>query len=454
MYFGLVVLVGSCVFSGSLSFLLGFDVVGVGVGDLVDLVMYFDLYSLLRLLLLFVVVCSVHLFTLFYMVGEVNLFRFILVLKGFVVSMVFLIVSPNLFLFLLGWDWLGFISFVLIIWYSCFSRRKGGLKTFLRKRVGDCFFVVSFVFFFRQGGFGLMTIDFVLFVVGVFVAIGAITKRAQFPFRRWLSVAMMAPTPISALVHSSTLVISGLYFLFRFFELLDRLLLFFLCFVGLWTVYVGRLGAMFACDVKKVVAFSTLRQMGFVLVVLCFGLLEFGFYYLVVHGLFKALMFISVGCLMVLVNHKQDFRILSGVWVLSPFVSLRLFVRVFSLSGLPFLSGFYVKDVILGKFLFFPRSGVFGVGFFFAVFLTVVYSFRLFSVLFLGMKKFFCALNSTDMLVLIFFPLYGVLMFFGYYGFVFEIQWLKGWVSLFQLVCLFLVGLCFSYYYNVGILKV
>jgi len=296
------------------------------------------------------------------------------------------------------------------------------LKTFLRKRIGDCFFVVSFVFFFSQGRFGLLFVDYVLFVVGVFVRIGAVTKRAQFPFRRWLSVAMMAPTPISALVHSSTLVISGLYFLFRFFELLDRLLLFFLCFVGLWTVYVGRLGAMFACDVKKIVAFSTLRQMGFVLVVLCYGLLEFGFYYLVVHGLFKALMFISVGCLMVLGNHKQDFRILSGVWVLSPVVSLRLFVRVFSLSGLPFLSGFYVKDVILGKFLFFPRNGVLGGGFFFAVFLTVVYSFRLFSILFLGMNKFFCALNSLDLLVLVFVPLYGVLMFFGYYGFILDFQ--------------------------------
>jgi NADH:ubiquinone oxidoreductase subunit 5 (subunit L)/multisubunit Na+/H+ antiporter MnhA subunit len=179
---------------------------------------------------------------------------------------------------------------------------------------------------------------------------------------------------------------------------------------------------MFACDVKKVVAFSTLRQMGFVLVVLCFGLLEFGFYYLVVHGLFKALMFISVGCVMVLGNHKQDFRILSGVWVLSPVVSLRLFVRVFSLSGLPFLSGFYVKDVILGKFLFFPSNGILGGGFFFAVFLTVVYSFRLFSILFLGMKKFFCALNSLDLLVLIFVPLYGVLMFFGYYGFVLDLR--------------------------------
>ena len=319
-----------------------------------------------------------------YISGDMNINRFIYLVLGFVLSITFLIIRPNLVSILLGWDGLGLVSYVLVIYYQNEKSSNAGILTALSNRIGDVAILLAIAFISLWGGW-----NFYFYVhlfsrleeiklVSVLVVLAAITKRAQIPFSAWLPAAMAAPTPVSALVHSSTLVTAGVYLLVRFrlaFEgqgiqivllLLSRL-----------TIFIAGLGANFEYDLKKIIALSTLSQLGVIIRILSLGYSNLAFFHLLSHALFKALLFMCAGAVIHNIKDYQDIRVMGGLVTQMPLTTFCINLANLALCGSPFLAGFYSKDLILeiafirdiNSFIFFLYC--------FATGLTVCYTFRL-----------------------------------------------------------------------------
>lgn len=431
---------------------LTFDNFSIYSFDLFQIAFLFDYYSLIYLFVLFLIVGRVHFFIIEYMGSDINIIRFTIILNLFVASMVILVLSPTLIFFILGWDGLGFSSFVLVSWYSCDVRRSSSLKTFLVNRLGDAFLLCSLVMIFCQGHFGFLVWDnYVNFLILILLIV-SFTKRAQFPFRRWLPDAMAAPTPVSSLVHSSTLVTAGLYFIFRFSYDLTLNYVFMLHNFGLWTMLIGSLGGCFDYNSKKVVAYSTVSQLGFMCFVLSYGYFDYCFFYIMVHALFKALLFISVGRTIKSNFHFQDIRQLRGVTSYHPFSSFKIFFSLVSLSGLPFFSGFWIKELVLKGYCFYSVH-------YFSLFLGVIsflftatYSFRLFYILKFGTaKNLKINKNNRYSFFSVIFLYFGVL-FVGLCFRSTKIIWFYFFSSLKIIALIVFVGIfSFSYINGIGI---
>ena len=288
-----------------------------------------------------------------YISGDMNINRFIYLVLGFVLSITFLIIRPNLVSILLGWDGLGLVSYVLVIYYQNEKSSNAGILTALSNRIGDVAILLAIAFISLWGGW-----NFYFYVhlfsrleeiklVSVLVVLAAITKRAQIPFSAWLPAAMAAPTPVSALVHSSTLVTAGVYLLVRFrlaFEgqgiqivllLLSRL-----------TIFIAGLGANFEYDLKKIIALSTLSQLGVIIRILSLGYSNLAFFHLLSHALFKALLFMCAGAVIHNIKDYQDIRVMGGLVIQMPLTTFCINLANLALCGSPFLAGFYSKDLI------------------------------------------------------------------------------------------------------------
>jgi len=310
----------------------------------------------------------------FYMLGCLDIRRFSYTVFLFVVSIFFLVFSGNFFMTMVGWDGLGLVSFCLVIFYNNSSSLDSGLITVFSNRVGDVFFILSF-FFFRLGG--SFRSDFSSFVLPslflVFIFLGSITKRAQVPFSAWLPAAMAAPTPVSSLVHSSTLVTAGVYVLIRYHYLFFYFGWFFKCF-SIFTMFLAGFCACLEKDFKKVIAMSTLSQLGMMLFVLSNGCWILSFLHIVVHAFFKSTLFLSRGMLISQSWGGQDSRFYGGFCFGRGSFSYFL-VRCLSLAGFPFVVGFYSKDTIISFRL--GLGGTFSLIFLASCFLTVFYRIRL-----------------------------------------------------------------------------
>jgi len=207
------------------------------------------------------------------------------------------------------------------------------------------------------------------------VILAAITKRAQIPFSAWLPAAIAAPTPVSSLVHSSTLVTAGVYLLIRFNFLLGSNN--FLFYTGVFTMFISGLGANFEIDLKKIIALSTLRQLGLIILILSLGLFELAFFHLLTHALFKSLLFLCAGVYIHSMGDIQDIRHLGGLRLSLPITSFYFVGSSIALCGFPFLAGFYSKDLILeAYFIMSTNSFIFLIVFFSTIF-TLTYSVRL-----------------------------------------------------------------------------
>lgn len=217
----------------------------------------------------------------------------------------------------------------------------------------------------------------------------AITKSAQIPFSAWLPAAIAAPTPVSALVHSSTLVTAGVYLLIRFREIIGVRI--FLLVISVWTIFISGINANLEIDLKKIIALSTLRQLGVIIITISLGLIELAFFHLLSHALFKSLLFLCAGVFIHGIGDIQDIRDLGGVSMLVPVTSLYFLGCSLSLCGFPFLAGFYSKDIILENYFIINNIGyLFYITIIIRILLTGVYSTRLAYFLFfkpLGLKK-------------------------------------------------------------------
>lgn len=261
----------------------------------------------------------------------------------------------------------------------------------LINRIGDRFFLIRIVclslfyrdlFVFSRDVLSLFCISMLL--------ITFITKRALYPFSSWLPIAISAPTPISSLVHSSTLVTAGLYLIMRFsyviyssVELVKVILI-----IGLFTSLYAGFNTVFETDLKKLVALSTLSHLGFIAFSFASGMLSLSFFHLLTHALFKSLLFMSLGDIIINLNHAQDFRYLSSGISYTPFSSFIILTSILNLLGMPNLSGFYSKDLVLELFLF-SNSGIFLLFILYLnVFFTFLYSYKLLYFVFSKNKLF------------------------------------------------------------------
>lgn len=339
-----------------------------------------DPYGLtLRVIVLFIS-ANVILFAHSYMMGDPFITRFIQLVLLFIISINLLVFIPNLITLLLGWDGLGLVSFLLVIYYQNPKSLGAGIITALTNRIGDVLILISIALVLNSGSWNLIfTHDFALSsIVSISLICAAITKRAQIPFSSWLPAAIAAPTPVSALVHSSTLVTAGVFLLFRFYPSISlspymspSLLIF-----ATITCLIAGLSANTECDIKKIIALSTLSQLGVIIIRLGMGLPLLAFFHLITHALFKALLFLCAGTLIHLHHHSQDLRFIGNLTLQIPSITSPIIVSNLALCGSPFLAGFYSKDLILEIALFNPYSLVIIILFFFATGLTVRYTLR------------------------------------------------------------------------------
>lgn len=324
---------------------------------------------------------SVVFFANYYMEGEKFMNRFISLILLFILSINLLIFVPNVVALLLGWDGLGIVSFLLVIYYQNSKSLGAGLITIISNRVGDSLLIVSIGWLLSKGSWHtFFDWDFSsILLVSWCVAVAAMTKSAQIPFSAWLPAAMAAPTPVSALVHSSTLVTAGVYVMVRFsnFILRDPNLSWFLLCVGTLTSLIAGMSAMFEMDLKKVIALSTLRQLGVMVFSLSLGIVNLAVLHLFTHAMFKALLFICAGRIIHSHRHVQDIRKVGITWYFIPISSSCINIANLCLCGFPFLSGFYSKDLILECMMERSISLVIIILILLATLLTTAYSARL-----------------------------------------------------------------------------
>nr|YP_010591369.1 NADH dehydrogenase subunit 5 [Agriotes hirayamai]QEH58440.1 NADH dehydrogenase subunit 5 [Agriotes hirayamai] len=364
------------------SLMLEFEILSLN-SNLIFMSVIFDWMSLLFMSFVLYISSMVIFYSHEYMEGDLNINRFILLVFMFVASMMFLIISPNLISILLGWDGLGLVSYCLVIYYQNVKSYNAGMLTALSNRIGDVALLISIAWMLNYGSWNyiyyldFMKNDFSMTIIGILVVLAALTKSAQIPFSSWLPAAMAAPTPVSSLVHSSTLVTAGVYLLIRFnFALGDNIMLF-LLFISSMTMFMAGLGANYEFDLKKIIALSTLSQLGLMMSILALGGYSLAFFHLLTHALFKALLFMCAGCVIHNLGNCQDIRYMGGLITQMPLTCCFFNISNFSLCGLPFLSGFYSKDLILEALSMSYLNLFIYFIFYFSTGLTVCYSVRL-----------------------------------------------------------------------------
>lgn len=273
----------------------------------------------------------------------------------FIFSIIIIIIRPNLISILLGWDGLGLISYCLVIYYQNVKSYNAGILTVLSNRIGDVCLLLGIAWILNYGSWNFIYyIDYFIdinerLVIIFLIILAGMTKRAQIPFSAWLPAAIAAPTPVSALVHSSTLVTAGVYLLIRFRDLLIKInfIKVSLILLSCLTIFISGLGANFEFDLKKIIALSTLRQLGLIIIVLCIGYKKLAFFHLLTHAIFKALLFLCAGIIIHCFSNFQDIRYIGRLIYYLPLTVIIINISRISLCGLPFLAGFYSKDLIL-----------------------------------------------------------------------------------------------------------
>nr|APX39791.1 NADH dehydrogenase subunit 5 [Pachybrachis sp. ReAss_5] len=364
------------------SLILQFDLLTIHTST-ISFSMLLDWMSLMFLSFVSFISASVIFYSEDYMAGDENMNRFILLVVLFVLSMYLLIISPNLVSILLGWDGLGLVSYCLVIYYQNVKSYNAGMLTALTNRIGDVALLMSIAWLFNFGSWNyyfymnILLSEKDLFLVSWLVVLAAMTKSAQIPFSSWLPAAMAAPTPVSSLVHSSTLVTAGVYLLIRFNYCFSPELFYILLFLSSMTMFMSGLGANYEYDLKKIIALSTLSQLGLMMSILAMGGYQLAFFHLLTHALFKALLFMCAGSVIHSLGDSQDIRFMGGLINHMPYTVTLFNICNFSLCGLPFLSGFYSKDLIVEVMSMGYLNIFIYLVFYASVGLTVSYSARL-----------------------------------------------------------------------------
>lgn len=352
----------------------------------------------------------VHIYTIGYMQDDDGYNRFFAYISLFTFSMLMLVMSNNMLQLFFGWEAVGLVSYLLIgFWFNRPTAIFANLKAFLVNRVGDFGFILGIGLIAAYAGslnYGdafaqadqLAKITFpgtdwmLITVICICLFIGAMGKSAQFPLHVWLPDSMEGPTPISALIHAATMVTAGIFMVARMsplFELSDTALSFVLVIGGITALFMGFLGVI-QNDIKRVVAYSTLSQLGYMTVALGASAYSVAIFHLMTHAFFKALLFLGAGSVIIGLHHNQDMRWMGGVRKYMPITWITSLVGSLALIGTPWFSGFYSKDSIIEAV---HESHLWGSGFAYiavlsSVFVTALYSFRMYFMVFHGKERY------------------------------------------------------------------
>nr|YP_009987538.1 NADH dehydrogenase subunit 5 [Epeurysa nawaii]QBZ37998.1 NADH dehydrogenase subunit 5 [Epeurysa nawaii] len=389
--------------------------------SLYSFIFFFDWLSLIFLSVVFLISGSVLLYSLDYMQGDNLIIRFYFLVFLFILSMFMLISMPDLICLMIGWDGLGLVSYCLVIYYQSSSSLSSGYLTLFINRLGDVFLIFCISWCFNHGCWHylyLYSFSNLNFFMIFFLILACLTKSAQFPFSSWLPAAMAAPTPVSSLVHSSTLVTAGVYLMIRFNMYLVGYMNFFLLNLSLLTILLSGFGALYENDLKKIVAFSTMGQLSFMIFVILMGCEYLGFIHLLIHAVFKSLLFLCSGFFIYGFCGVQDIRFMGNLTVQSPLISSCFLISLFSLCGLPFYSGFFSKDFIIEFLILVEINFLYFFTFFLSVFLTLIYCIRVYFYLFImnlgpvifNLKEKFL-MNTSCLILMNFSVIMGSLIF-------------------------------------------
>ncbi len=352
----------------------------------------------------------VHLYTIGYMADDDGYNRFFAYISLFTFSMLMLVMSNNLLQLFFGWEAVGLVSYLLIgFWFNKPSAIFANMKAFLVNRVGDFGFILGiglivaytgtmnyseiFAKAGELGGLGFPGTDWMLItVICICLFIGAMGKSAQFPLHVWLPDSMEGPTPISALIHAATMVTAGIFMVARMsplYELSDTALNFVMIIGAITALFMGFLGII-QNDIKRVVAYSTLSQLGYMTVALGASAYSVAVFHLMTHAFFKALLFLAAGSVIMGLHHNQDIRWMGNVRKYMPITWITSLLGTLALIGTPLFSGFYSKDSIIEAVHFsnLPASGFAYFAVLAGVFVTSFYSFRLYFLVFHGQERY------------------------------------------------------------------
>ena len=360
----------------------------------------------------------VHIYTIGYMEEDEGYNRFFAYISLFTFAMLMLVMSNNLLQLFFGWEGVGLVSYLLIgFWFDRPSAVFANMKAFLVNRVGDFGFILGIGLIVAYTGSLNYTEIFaksteltalmlpgtdwsLLTVVCICLFIGAMGKSAQFPLHVWLPDSMEGPTPISALIHAATMVTAGIFMVSRmspYFELSDTALNLVLVVGSITALFMGFLGII-QNDIKRVVAYSTLSQLGYMTVALGVSAYPIAIFHLMTHAFFKALLFLAAGSVIMGVHHNQDIRFMGGLKKHMPITWITSLVGSLALIGTPFFSGFYSKDSIIEAVFAseLPGSGFAKWAVMLGVFVTAFYSFRLYFLVFHGEERYHLAPHADD----------------------------------------------------------
>jgi proton-translocating NADH-quinone oxidoreductase chain L len=380
---------------------MGYYFNNLNIGFLID-----SLSVSMSLIVSIISVCVI-LFAYEYMSNDPHINRFIIYLFFFVFFMFFFVTSNNIIQAFIGWEGVGIISYLLInFWFTRMEANRSAFKAIIFNRIGDLGFIIFFIailYILKTGNINhinslwlilnenlninnLKIINELEFIY-YFLLVGAMCKSAQIGLHAWLPDAMEGPTPVSALLHSATMVTAGIYIFLRF----SPILLFFIqlnflmAIVGVITALIGATVAFFNEDIKKIIAYSTCSQLGLLFSAIGIGNFNGCFFHIVTHAFFKALLFLTAGCIIHAIADEQDIRKMGGLLKYLPYTSICMLVGILGLVGFPFLSGFYSKEFII--FFSFVQATVISnfitILVFFASIFTMLYGIKLFFFIFL-----------------------------------------------------------------------
>lgn len=328
----------------------------------------FDSLTVSMLIPVLIVSSLVHVYSIGYMSHDPHNQRFFSYLSLFTFMMIILVTANNFLLMFVGWEGVGVCSYLLVsFWFTRIAANQSSLSAFLTNRVGDCFLTIGmFAILWSFGNIDYSTVfsiaplmtDNLITIIGICLLIGAMAKSSQIGLHVWLPMAMEGPTPVSALIHAATMVTAGVYLLMRSSPLIEysNTVLLLCLWIGAITTVFSSLIGLFQQDIKKVIAYSTMSQLGMMVIAIGLSSYNIALFHLVNHAFYKALLFLGAGAVIHAVSDNQDFRRYGGLKAFLPLTYSVMLIASLSLVAFPFMTGFYSKDFILesayGQFYF------------------------------------------------------------------------------------------------------
>ncbi|MFA9400293.1 MAG: NADH-quinone oxidoreductase subunit L [Acidobacteriota bacterium] len=364
------------------------------VGDFkIDLGIYVDPLSVYMVMVVTGVSTLIHIYSYSYMKSDEGYHRFFSYLNFFVFSMLVLVLAGNFILLTVGWALVGFASYALIsFWYRRETATKAGMKAFVINVIGDVGLYLAAILIFRELGSvdyqtvferapeAFTTNEWTVVAICLLLLVGAFAKSAQMPFHTWLADAMEGPTPVSSLIHAATMVTAGVYLIARthpLFELAPTAADL-AAVVGVVTLLIAGTIAIVVVDLKRIIAYSTMSQIGYMIVGVSIGAYSAGMFHMMTHAFFKALLFMAAGSIIAAMANMQNIDKMRGFGKAMPFTAAMLVIGSFTLAAFPGTSGWFSKDEIIDYATF--RGGfyeVLAVGMLIGAFLTAIYSYRI-----------------------------------------------------------------------------